>query len=501
MKYELREEYQVPCVNGVRNSYKRKKKAPLLVAPTGSGKTVIFSHIAETASTRDKRVMILAHRKELCTQCGEKMIANNVDFGYINPKYTPDYRKLVQVGTIQSVLSRMGRMWMYTPRSPKGGVKEVMIGGIRQMALDNRELYIPDLIIIDEAHRALAPTYINIINFYKERNPGLLILGVTASPVRGDGKSLSLLFDDIVLGPTVRKLIDLGYLVEPETYGSELSLDLSNIDIDENGDLNKAQLSKEVNTNGGKITGDAVKHYTKICPGVPAVAFCVDVQHAINVAANFRAAGYLFEHIDGEMKDGQRDDILRRLRNGKLHGITSVDLVTEGFDAPMLECAILLRPTLSLALAIQMPGRVLRPSKETGKKIAYILDHANVSSTLAQGDDLHGFIDDDRYWTLDGEVIKKKKKKKKDIEKDDKSRQCPQCFRMHKPALKCPNCGHVYKVQARDIDVVEGELVRLTRKKPELAVHEVSELQSIALDKGLPGDWAERIQREWEGRV
>jgi DNA repair protein RadD len=511
MKYKLRPEYQVPCVDGVRNSYKKKKVAPLLVAPTGSGKTVIFSHIAENASEKNKRVLIMAHRKELCTQCGEKMMANEVDFGYINPKFTPDYRKMVQVGTIQSIVSRMAKMFVYG----HGAGRELPVAADTEniLPLEATLLYVPDLIIIDEAHRSLAPTYLKIIDFYKKHNPKLLILGVTASPVRGDGKPLSLLYDDIVLGPTVRKLIDLGFLVEPETYGAEVRVDLVNVDVDENGDYNQLQLSRVMNT--GCITGDAVAHYTKICPGVPAVVFCIDVQHAINVAADFRAAGYLFEHIDGEMDDrggdgtgtvgdNDRGRIIKRLRAGIIHGVTSVDLVTEGFDAPMVECTVLLRPTLSLALAIQMPGRGLRPyiNPVTGhvKKRCFILDHANVSATLAQGTELLGFIDDDRSWTLEGVEVKKKKKKKGDVDKIGKVSQCPNCHRLHKAAIKCPNCGYAYK-RATDITVVDGELIRLTRKRPELTEADTVALKQIAEDKGLPVDWALNIQAEWQERV
>jgi len=233
------------------------------------------------------------------------------------------------------------------------------------------------------------------------------------------------------------------------------------------------------------------------------------------VATDFRTAGYIFEHIDGEMKDtatsgdgeigdNNRANILNRLKSGRIQGVTSVNLVAEGFDAPALICAILLRPTASVALAIQMGSRILRPytDRVTGmvKKACYILDHANVSVTLAQGMDTHGFVDDDRFWTLEGVAPRKKKKKKGDAEVSVKMTQCPTCHRLHKPALKCPGCGHTYRPNNRIIDVVDGELVRLTRKR-ELAPTEVIELQKLAEDKGLPTDWAINIQKEWEERV
>ena len=480
MRYELRAEYQTPCVEGVREAYRQKFKVPLLVAPTGAGKTVIFSYIAEEASSKGKRVLIMAHRKELCTQCGEKMIANGVDFGYINPGFTPDYRKPIQVGTIQSIVARMGKMEVGSRRSEVGS-KEV------------KTLYIPDLIIIDEAHRSIAPTYLKIIAFYRKLNPNLLLLGVTASPVRSDGKGLDLLYDVLVPGPTVRQLIELGYLVDPQVYGAEVHADLSTVAQSSDGDHNQVQLSAAVNTPA--ITGDAVAHYAKICPGSPAIVFCVDVKHAVDVAAKFRAAGYLFEHVDGKMSDVERQGIFTRLRSGAIHGITSVNLITEGFDAPMVRCVIALRPTLSLALAIQMPGRGMRPYP--GKKVMYFLDHANISSTLAQGENTIGFIDDDRTWTLQGEEPGGKSKRKKG-DKEGRLTQCPHCYRQHHPAPVCPACGFKYEVNSRIIQVQDGELVAL--KSPaqlarEMMDRDINQLAAIGGD-----DWAAGIAREWEER-
>lgn len=488
MKYQLREEYQVPCVNGVRDAYRRKKVAPLLVAPCGSGKTVMFSYMAKTASDKGQLVLIMAHREGLCTQCGEKLMDNGVDFGYINPGFTPDYRKPVQVGTIQSIVSRMGRIWVYGNErlKAKGERQKAEIGF--ELPLQSKVLFVPDLIIIDEARRSLAPTYIKIINFYKKLNPKLLILGVDATPKRGDNKPLSLLFDEIVLGPSVRRLIDLGFLVEPKTFGTGVTIDLSEVDTTSDGEYNQIQLAEVVNK--GCITGDAVDHYSRICPGVSTVVFCVSIKHAIDVAAEFRAAGYLFEHIDGTMKRSERNDIDRRLKSGELQGITSVDLVTDGYDAPVLQCAILLRPVLSLALAIQMPSRVLRPFP--GKKFAYILDHVGLTAA-------HGFVDDDREWNLDGEVKAKGKRRKVKGEEAVKTTQCPQCYRMHKPALICDSCGFVYEVNSRIINTVEGELVELRSKAQEartkLASGEIGQLAQMG-----GSDWAVNIQREWEGR-
>jgi DNA repair protein RadD len=498
VKYQLYPEYQVPIVDGIRASFKKGNMAPMVVCPARGGKTVIFSHMAEVASNRDNRVLIMAHNKELCTQCGEKMVANGVDFGYINPGFKPDYRKKIQVGTIQSIVSRMESMYYYRRPTSTTGNSQFDYRSPTQAALpmEDRELWVPDLIIIDEAHRSLAPTYIKIIEYYRMFNENLRIIGFTATPVRGDKKALNSLYDDLVMGPQVRFLINLGVLVEPRTFGTDIKIDTEGLTIQANGDYDLSELAPRVDTS--IITGDAVKHYRDICPGKSAVVYCVSVEHSKNVAVEFNAAGFLFEHIDGTMTDAEKTGILTRLRTGVINGITSVNLVTEGFDAPILQCVILLRPTPSLSLAIQMAVRAM--GKHKGKDCCYILDHANISATLAQGEEPLGFVDDDRSWSLNGEELKKKKKKKKaGEEKEEKTRQCPLCFRLHKPSPTCLHCDYVYEIKSRYVDVVPGELVEITKKRS-LQQEDVDQLKNIAEANGLPADWAKQIQQEWELR-
>ena len=135
----------------------------------------------------------------------------------------------------------------------------------------------------------------------------------------------------MIVSTSVKELIRMGNLVQPFTYTSNDVPDVSKVQVS-NGDYNSVALEKLVNRPA--LIGNAVKHYQEICPGVPAVAFCISVQHAKDTAAAFKKAGYLFEHIDGEMTDKERRAILKRLESGEIHGITSVDLVTEGFDCP-----------------------------------------------------------------------------------------------------------------------------------------------------------------------
>jgi superfamily II DNA or RNA helicase len=321
------------------------------------------------------------------------------------------------------------------------------------------------------------------------------LLGVTATPVRGDGQGLGVdaggIFDALVLGPSTRELMDMGNLVEPIVYAPSKTLDLSSVKI-RMGDYDKKELAKAVDK--PTVTGDAVAHYTKLCPRVPAVAFCVSVSHAEHVATEFRDAGYVAYSVDGSMDDDTRSRILAGLGNGSVHVVTSCDLISEGTDIPAIGCAILLRPTKSEGLYLQQVGRALRPY--AGKTTTIILDH--VGNTL-----LHGLPDQHRDWSLDGN---KKKKKKGEQEKSLAVAQCPACYAIHAPAPACPVCGHVVPAptaKKRDLKHKDGELVQITKQQAEIAYKQkrvevgkaqtLEQLEVIAKARGYKPGWAEHV--------
>ena len=258
-------DYQSDSVNNIRGAYLERFKAPLLVLPTGGGKTVVFCDIARRTSEAGKRVWILVHRVELLRQTSASLSKSDVDHGLINSKYTPNPEALVQVAGVQTLINRLDK------QPP------------------------PDLIIIDEAHHATAGSWRKIIEYY----PNAKVLGVTATPCRGDGKGLGEeaggVFDSLVMGPQIPDLIDRGYLVKPIVYASPNRPDLSSVKI-VRGDFDKKQITELIDR--PTITGDAVAHYSKICSGVPAVAFCVSISHAEHVAEEFRAAGYKAYSVD-----------------------------------------------------------------------------------------------------------------------------------------------------------------------------------------------------------
>jgi len=447
-------DYQKTGIENIRNAYKKGKKSPLYVLPTGGGKTFTFSYIAKNAANKGKTVLILVHRVELLRQTSKSLKKIGSKHGLINPKFTPDKTANIQIASVQTLVNRLDKI---TP---------------------------PDLIIIDECHHSLAGSWRKVIDFFENAK----ILGVTATPCRGDGRGLGTIaggvFDCLIEGPQIYELIDRGFLTPAKVYAPKSNIDLSGV-RKSMGDYNKKDLNDVMDK--PTITGDAVKHYQKHCSGVPAVAFCVSVKHAEHVAQQFRHAGYRAYSVDGNLDDDERNKRLDGLGNGSIDIITSCDLISEGTDIPSIGCAILLRPTQSLGLYIQQGGRALRISKN--KKFSIILDH--VGNTLK-----HGMLDDHREWSLGGRK-RKSGKKKEEEESDINVRQCMECFAVFKPAPICPECGTKVKIQERTPEEVDGELeeikreqVRKEKRKEEGVAGSFNDLARIAKERNYKPRWA-----------
>jgi len=434
MKYTLRN-YQQKGVDDIKSAFKRGYRAPMYVLATAGGKTIIFSYIAQKSSSIGKNVLILVHRIELLKQASEKLTENGVSHGLINPKFTPEYHKNVQVASVQSLVRRLDKI-------PP-----------------------PDLIIIDEGHHATSTTYMKIIDYF----PNSRQLSVTATPVRTDGKGLGLGFggfnDILIQGISIKELIELKYLASPIVYAPKKRINLDNVGL-KRGDYDREVTSELFDK--PRITGDAVREYTRICAFTPAVAFCISVKHAKHVAEEFRNSGYRAESIDGTTDGATRTRILNGLGDGSIHVVASCDIISEGTDIPAIGCAILLRPTKSTSLYLQQAGRALRVSD--GKTVAHIIDHAgNVYE--------HGFPDDDREWSLKGI---KKSRKKTDEEKTILTSQCENCFAVFKPQRICPNCGYEIPLKERKILHEEGELVMITEVNKSDRRTEISAAKTMA---------------------
>lgn len=445
--------YQNTLIERTRANFIAGKTSQLLVLPTGGGKTVCFSYMASKAVEKGLRVWILAHRVELLEQISRTLGVFNVPHGMVAPGYMSDRRKKVQVASVFTIVRRMDRYEA------------------------------PDLIIVDEAHHAISDsTWGKVITAY----PQAKLLGVTATPIRLSGEGLGDLFQCMVQGPSMRDLIGLEAL-SPYRLFAPAGVDLSGVHT-RMGDYVRGELEAAVDK--PSVTGDAVAHYKRLANGKRAVAFCVSVAHANHVAEQFRAENISAQAIDGSMERGLRQSLLKEFADGKINVITSCDLISEGFDVPSIEAAILLRPTQSLGLYLQQVGRALRTFE--GKDEAIILDHAgNVKR--------HGLPDEERLWSLTG-AAKKKSRKKSEVP----VKTCGSCFATVAASATHCSCGYEFPAVKREINHVDGELqeIDLAKAQREKRVEQgraqtEADLVAIGKARGMkrPELWARHVLR------
>lgn len=442
--------YQIDMIDRTRAALKTHRSV-LLQAPTGAGKTALSAFMTGTAVNRGLRTLFICHRVELVDQTGA----------------TFD-----KVGIAHAFCAAGRRFNAFAP---------ALICGID--TLKHRLQYVGkrDLIIWDEAHHTAAAGWRKV----REHFPDAYHIGLTATPERLDGKGLDDLYQTMVPGPSVRSLIDDGYLCGYRAFAPSTPSMASVKKV--MGDYHKGQLEEVMD--GPTVTGDAIKHYRKFADGKRAVVFCVSVKHSEHVAQRFRDAGIVAVSLDGTSDKTDRKRALDAFRRGEVKVLCNVDLFGEGFDLPAIEAAILLRPTQSLALYLQQVGRALRPSP--GKDRAIVLDHAG---NIAE----HGLPDDEREWSLAG----RKARPKTDV--TERIRQCSACYAVHEPAPVCPHCGFVYPTgkKAREVEEKDGELqevdvdeFRRDRTREQGMAKSLEDLVKLATARGYksPERWAAHV--------
>ena len=403
-------DYQQVAIDKVRKSFSLSHKSVLLVLPTGAGKTVIFSQITKLAKSKGSNVLILVHRKELIDQAGDKLAKADVKYGIIAAGYEESNNN-VQIASVQTLINRLNKPNQY------------------------------DLIIIDEAHHAVANSWRKIFDFYKSA----IKLGVTATPMRMTGAGLGEIFDDLIIASTIPELVEQGYLAEHEVYAPPNNLNLDRIKTIR-GDFSQKEVENELNK--VDIVGDAVENYKRLGQNKPAIAFCISVKHGQYVTNKFKNAGYTAELISGSMNSDDRKILIDNFKNGKIQILVSINVVSEGFDVEGCYVAILLRPTQSESLYLQQVGRVLRPEHN---KVAIVLDH--VGNTKR-----HGFVDEYREFDLHQAA----KTKRKGVVAPSLE-TCQQCFAVYKPQPICPVCGHKREISKKEITYEDGELVKIKK--------------------------------------
>jgi superfamily II DNA or RNA helicase len=476
-------DFQEDARERLRAAYAVGYRAPLLVLPTGAGKTTLFCDMALRAAAKGKRVLILVHRCELLMQASRRLEAMGVTHGLIAPgvSWRADP---VQVASKDTLLRRIKKV---------GDPARAWLLGL-------------DLLVIDEAHHCTPANGWGRLLEFLGLLPGdgaqvadghrVRCLGVTATPERLDGQGLGQAcggpFDHLVVGPSTAELVVRGYLARPVVLTADVEALTEGVES-RGGDYVAGQVAERLTR---AVVGDAVAEYRKHVRGGPALVFCPTVAKAEEVAETFRSAGVRAASVDGALAHGEREARIRDLGAGALQVLTNCMIVSEGTDIPIVEAVIMLRPTQSPALYMQMCGRGMRMFP--GKTRALIIDHVGNRYR-------HGLPDEDREWTLD--APRRKVRKKADATPRARHEwQCERCRAWHRPVPVCPVCGYRYPTMDA-MRVVDGELreaeseaeqyARYAEAGGGLRVKTLDQWRGEARQRGYKDGWA-RHRFEWQ---
>ena len=420
--------------------------------PPRTGKTVVMAEIARRTTKNNKRVMFLIHRREVLDQAIKTFKNQNVN---------PD---LLTAGMVQTLTRRVDK------------------------------LAVPNVILVDEAHHALAKSYQRILKQF----PNAIILLFTATPHRAGRMQLDQIADDIIVGQSIHELTEKGFLAPFRYFQPPDDFDSKLLKQSSTGDYTAESMQQAMST---KIFGHIVKQYKRIADGMQAVVYTYSIDSAVEIARKFNSEGISAIEVDGTTSKEKRDLAVRKFRNQEIKILVNVNLFTEGVDLPNVDCVIMARPTSSLALYLQFSMRCLNPRPG---KTAIIIDHANNFKQF-------GYPDDDRDWK---KAIKSGKQKSKSLLKDPGLSiiTCDYCFAVVKASEvkdgKCPICGKPIKVHeakpVSDVDLVEAtkerqrlikeivknDLLKKVANKSVSELHSLKELQAYAKLHGYKPGWA-----------
>lgn len=368
-------DYQQSLIRLVYQEWNKGLLKILMQLPTGGGKTIILAAIARNFFQRQEPILVIAHTEELIFQLRDALeSACGVLVGVIKAGVKGNPERLIQVASVQT--------------------------------LRNRALPPAALVIIDESHHGVSPTYRQIIGAY----PDVYVLGVTATPCRTDGSGFDDLFDALISITNPRELIEQGHLCDYKLIASPQAISTKGIKTT-GGDFNNRDLANSVDV--VELAGNLIGAYKLHAIGKKCVVFAINCNHSKAIANRYRLSGINAEHLDGDTPDDKRKKIIERFRTGETLVLTNVNIVTEGFNLPNIESVQIARPTKSLSLWLQMVGRGLRTAE--GKDFALILDHTDNFARLGMPDAPH-------IWTLEGVTVAKerlKRKRNNQIERDD----------------------------------------------------------------------------------
>lgn len=462
---------QQAALDGLRASYRAGFRAPLLVAATSWGKTYVSIEILRGIVARGKTGWWIEHRKELIAQSSAAFDTADIVHSIVGEGRITDASAKIQIASVQTLAGRM------------------------------HELPPPDIIIFDEAHHCAAASWESII----ERYPDTLRMGVTATPVRLDGRGLGKYFDCMVKAPSISRLIAMGRLAPYRLFVAPA--ELSGIGMRKiGGDYSSSALFSAAEKKPKRV-GNIVDHYSRICPGTRAICFAINIADSMQIARKFNDAGISAAHIDGTTPGRER--LFSEFADGKISVMSNVELFGEGVHVDGVGCIIHARPTASLARFMQWNGRGFK-YKPDGSPL-YILDHSGNSGKFSSSGFMpnHGMPDDIRDWSL-----KDEKNKKTKVQSNISIKLCPMCYAAVSAQKKICYCGHEFKSVTELPKFYGGELYEITKelsagqsKKPdpsisrrariseEYACSSIEQMVRLGESRGYQRGWA---FRRWE---
>jgi superfamily II DNA or RNA helicase len=468
--------YQQQVIDAAREQVRAGLARVLCVVPTGGGKTPLEVVALDTATRAGRPGAILTHRRELVRQISVTAAEHGLRHRIVAPRET--VRECIEAHEERFGYSLVAD----TATAAIGSVQSALAQGLSDLAL----------LIVDESHHCTANTYRRVA----EASPGAVLLGFTATPTRLSGAGLDTAFDALVEGPSLSWLIEHGFLVGVDAYAPVVP-DLSGTRTS-GGDYQASALSEQLER--GAVVENAVGHWHRIAGDRQTFAFGCSVRHAQMLADEAAAGGVEAYVLHGQMRSGERRELIRGFEAGQVQMLASCDLIGEGLDirggSAVLEC----RPTKSLALYMQHVGRAMRSAP--GKDRAVLVDAAGNTAR-------HGHPTEDRRWSLtEGAKADRRRREEAAESQPYPVRYCPSCYYVHPPAPACPLCGHEYDGQERVPEAFEAELekIRPKRRQPELTDPQKSAKETQRKRACRTGDieavkeWA-RHWRHMEGKA
>lgn len=457
MAVDLRE-YQNELVSAAYRHFNAGRRRVLIQSPVGSGKTRTAARIVSDAISRDRRVLFLAHRKELITQPRDTFSAFGMKAGIIKAGFNFEPDLSLQIGSVQTLANRLDT------------------------------IQVPDLIVVDEAHHSIAGQWDAILSAF----PSARVVGLSGTPERLDGAGLDETFEIMVDGPQIPWLIEQGFLVDCDVYGARDRIEVPRPRPGSDYDYKAVLRALERKGRDGDPLVQARLHLTGNRRGV---GFGPTVEYCEAQAERFRGAGFNAFCLSGSTPDAERDAILAGYANGETQFVWNVDVIGEGTDIPSLEVLIDCAKTKSLVRYIQRAGRILRPAPGKDRGI-YIDLVGNVVE--------HGHPCIDRTWSLAGEGGRRRQAETTTEGEHISTRQCRSCYQHFRTAPTCPYCGEeqgwdarvsieraaeIVKQEKSDLERARQEAAR-ARKAEEAACRSLQELQALGTRRGYKPGWA-----------